>query len=92
MIDLDGAAHLAGELDIAAQHWLRRALEGRLGGAGPLILDVSEVRFMDCSTLGVLLDVARRAPSGLVLRHPTHIVSRLLSLTGAEAAGIVVEG
>jgi anti-anti-sigma factor len=54
-------------------------------------VDMSDVEFMDCSALHVLLDVAHRTPGGVVVRRAPPIVRRLFTLTGAETAGITVE-
>jgi RNA polymerase sigma-70 factor (sigma-B/F/G subfamily) len=69
-----------GELDLASAPQLRAALLDALTGPGQsLVVDISEVRFLDCTALGMLLQVRRRAePQGSRLR-----------VTGAS--GVVLE-
>lgn len=52
-----------GELDLASAPRLRELLEAAAGGSpgGCLVVDVSRVRFLDCTAVGMLLEVRRRA-------------------------------
>jgi RNA polymerase sigma-B factor len=51
-----------GELDLASAPKLRTALLAALTGPGlDLVVDVSRVRFLDCTAMGMLLEVRRRA-------------------------------
>jgi RNA polymerase sigma-B factor len=51
-----------GELDLASSPRLRTALEAVLTGPGRnLVVDVSRVRFLDCTAVGMLLEVRRQA-------------------------------
>ncbi len=73
---------LRGECDLAAAPELRQVLEPA-SRAGAVLLDLSELTFLDCSALTVLLDAARhRAQVGdrLVLRDVQPPVERLLTL------------
>lgn len=70
----DRAEHrlvVRGELDLASAPQLQRALSAALSGAGrrDVVVDVSRVRFADCTAVGVLLRVRRRAEAdGVTLR------------------------
>jgi RNA polymerase sigma-70 factor (sigma-B/F/G subfamily) len=51
-----------GELDLASAPQLRAALLAALTGPGQeLVVDVAQVRFLDCTAVGMLLEVRRRA-------------------------------
>jgi anti-anti-sigma factor len=52
--------HLSGELDLAARETLLQEGE-RLAGHVPVVLDCSDVRFIDASVVGALFYLARLA-------------------------------
>ena len=85
----DGATviHVRGEIDIASCERLRDAIEPHLGTRQSIVLDLSDVEFMDSSCLGVL-QTARgtmTADGGsLVLRNPSAVAQRLLTAAQAE--------
>lgn len=66
---------------------LRRAV--RLGGL--LLVDLSDVRFMDCAGVGVLVRCRAEAGGRLHLYRPPRTLTRIQELTGMERAFIVVE-
>jgi anti-sigma B factor antagonist len=71
---------LEGEIDMASADQLRSVLmEHR---TGPLILDASNLTFMDSSGLKVLVEAAasRNGSGSLVLRRPSSSVRRLLEI------------
>lgn len=78
-------AHVTGEIDIATCERLRDAIEPHLGRGQRVVLDLSGVRFMDSSCLRVLLQ-AHTTLTGdggsLILRNPSDVAQRLLSLSG----------
>src|SRR6476646_10317077 len=78
-------AHVTGEIDIATCERLRDAIEPHLGRGQRVVLDLSGVRFMDSSCLRVLLQ-AHTTLTGdggsLILRNPSDMATRLLSLSG----------
>jgi anti-sigma B factor antagonist len=52
---------------------------------GEVIVDVSDVSFMDSSGLRVLIDAATRAREGggdLIVAHPTPGIARLIEISG----------
>lgn len=66
---------------------LRRAM--RLGGL--LLVDLSEVAFMDCAGVGVLVRCRAQAGGRLHLYRPPRSLTRIQELTGMEQAFTVVE-
>ena len=80
--------YVSGEVDLAACQRLRDVIEPNLGPQQSIILDMSDVEFMDSSSLRFLVQ-ARGALTGdggsLTLRNPSVAAHRLLTLAGAEA-------
>jgi anti-sigma B factor antagonist len=79
--------HVRGEIDIATCERLRDAIEPHLGPEQNLVLDFSEVEFMDSSCLRVLLQArgTLTADGGsLILRNPSITARRLLTAAQAE--------
>jgi len=78
-----GTLVLTGELDMAVEDELRVALAEVPGsdGAG-IILDLSQLTFMDSRGLSVILETAAalQAPAQLVLRDPPETVRRLFEI------------
>jgi anti-anti-sigma factor len=79
----DVVLHLAGELDLAVKEELRAALAGARLDGRPLVLDLTDVTFLDSSGLAVLLEANRDRVGALCLRG----VSRAVRVT-LEAAGV----
>jgi len=79
-----------GELDIASKAELELALEAALSWAddgGSLLVELDQVRFMDCSAVGVLIRAAKAASHRGVtieLTGDEGQVARLLTLSGAR--------
>ncbi|MFH9352183.1 STAS domain-containing protein [Kitasatospora sp. NPDC017646] len=74
-----------GEIDLDTAPHLRREISRALAEHQEVVLDLSEVTFMDCSGLGVLVrarNQADRSGRRLVLRGIGRPVTRLLELTG----------
>ncbi|GAA2282711.1 MULTISPECIES: STAS domain-containing protein [Kitasatospora] len=74
-----------GDIDLATASSLRRQLADALRAHREVVLDLSEVTFMDCVGLGALVQARNQADhSGgrLILRGIGHPVTRLLKLTG----------
>jgi anti-sigma B factor antagonist len=92
-VDREGATavvRVAGELDSAGSRLLRTCLGGLASdGVRVLRVDVGGVSFVDAAGLGVLIGAARRmreVGGELVVESPSRSVTRLLALTGADAA------
>jgi anti-anti-sigma factor len=79
-----GAAlvRLSGDLDLAGADEARAAVDQAVA-AGPatLTFDVTELRFMDSSGIAVLIAAAQKVDS-VVLRNPSPVIQRLLTLAG----------
>jgi anti-anti-sigma factor len=79
--------HVRGEIDLSTCERLRDAIEPHLGPEQALVLDLSEVHFMDTSCLKVLLIARGRLTAdggSLVLRNPSVAARRLLTAAQAE--------
>ncbi|WP_329493589.1 STAS domain-containing protein [Kitasatospora herbaricolor] len=76
-----------GDIDLDTAPALHRRLEAALREHRDVVLDLSQVTFMDCAGLGVLVDArdqADRHGGHLVLRAVGPDVLRLLRITGLE--------
>jgi len=78
--------HLRGELDLGSVKLVSDALMRlELEGADPVIVDLSEVSFMDCSGLSVLVGAFNRScrdDRELLIVNARPAVRRVFSLTG----------
>jgi stage II sporulation protein AA (anti-sigma F factor antagonist) len=72
-----------GEIDLATKDRLHAALAPLLGDKRTLLLDLSQVAFMDCAGLRVL-QTAHQTHGRFALVAPSPAVSRLLELSGAR--------
>jgi anti-anti-sigma factor len=91
-IDRDGphpVLFLSGDIDLAAVGDLETGLDtASAGDVDVLVLDMSEVTFIDSSGLRVLFaanDQFRAVARSLEIRRPSAAVMRLLEITGTEA-------
>lgn len=81
---IDAAAISAsGEIDLATKDRLHEALAPLLKDDRPLLLDLSQVTFIDCSGLRVL-QAAHHAHRRFAVVAPSVAVTRLLDLAGAS--------
>jgi anti-anti-sigma factor len=84
-----------GELDMSGVDRARQAIEeAESGDATLLVLDLSELDFIDSTGLEVMLRAGRRAhESGrrLIVARPSRYVRRLLELTAIDQTLDVVE-
>lgn len=82
-----------GELDLESAPRLRAVLESALGGSGRvLVVDVSRVRFLDCTAVGMLLEVRRAADAagcGLRVAGASGLPLEVLEVAGvAKRLGV----
>ena len=85
---------LRGELDMSGVDRAREAIEQAEAGTELLVLDLSELDFIDSTGLEVMLRAARRAhDSGrrLIVRRPSSYIRRLLEMTAIDQSLDVVE-
>jgi len=86
---------LRGELDLSGVDRARQAIEeAESGGAPLLVLDLSELDFIDSTGLEVMLRAARRAHDEgrrLIVRRPSRYVRRLLEMTAIDQSLDIVE-
>lgn len=76
---------LRGELDIATQPLLARALAEVDGSDARIVLDLSDLTFIDCANIGLIHDarvLAGMRGTFLELRSPRPDIQRVLELTG----------
>lgn len=78
-----GAAviRLRGELDLAGAPRLAEAVRDEARDGDPVVLDMSEVTFIDSTGVRTLLDAARAVDVPMALLAPSHRVVRVLELT-----------
>ena len=78
--------HVRGEIDMATAGRLRDVIEPHMGPKQTIILDLSEVEFMDSSSLHVLIQARGRLTENggsLILRNPSSAAHRVLTVGGA---------
>ena len=81
----DGTLVMEGELDLSTVSSLRSAFTSRRPAAGDLILDVSQLRFIDSTGLQEILDLSAMLSGGVVLlRDPPAFLLKLLRVTGLD--------
>jgi anti-sigma B factor antagonist len=85
---LAAIVRLSGEIDISTISSVRLVVQELLEtDIESIVLDLSDVRFMDSSGIGILVAAHRRAQArgtALTLRHPTPIVAKVLALTHVD--------
>ena len=76
---------LAGDLDLYNTEQVRAALASAADGSPErLVVDVSEVDFVDSTALGALIDAHRRLQYGLRVAAPQDAVRRALQVSGLD--------
>jgi len=83
---------LRGELDVTDAADAEAAITALLAPGRSLIIDMSALDFIDCSSLGALVRVqalARCAGGDMVLAAPQRRALRLLALTGMDHGFLV---
>jgi len=93
----DGAIVASGDIDVAGGPILDATIveqEATVGGRA-IVIDLTDVTFIDSSGLRSLLAASRRAEersSVIVLRSPSASVQRLLEITGTTAQFEIAPG
>ncbi len=78
---------LSGEIDLASAPAVWDALEPALEDATRVVVDLSDVRFIDSTGLSVLVRAHRRLSHNggtLVVRSPSEMAGRVLRVTGLD--------
>ena len=79
--------HVRGEIDLATAGRLRDVIEPHMGPKQTIILDLSEVEFMDSAVLHVLVQARGELTANggsLILRNPSRAAHRVLTVAGAN--------
>jgi anti-sigma B factor antagonist len=80
---------VAGELDRATADRFDDAVQRVIVGTGPLVLDLSRVRFLDSSGVRSLVKLGLSMQGrALVLREPSPPVMRVLQMTRLDEVGL----
>jgi anti-anti-sigma factor len=89
----DGVLRLSGELDLATDEDLLNAFRSVSDDVSEVILDLSELGFIDSTGIRAFETIAEEAsPRGVVLRSPRRAVRKVINLTRLEdAAGVRVD-
>jgi anti-anti-sigma factor len=73
---------LAGELDMASRSLFESAIAASVPADGPVVLEVSGLKFMDSSGLAAVLSVFEAMTSGCLVLHGVHgPTQRLMEVT-----------
>jgi anti-anti-sigma factor len=76
---------LAGDLDLYNAEQVRSALVGVIDQApSRIVIDASEVEFIDSTALGVLIDAHRKLEGGLRVASPQDPIRRALQISGID--------
>jgi anti-sigma B factor antagonist len=79
--------HPTGDLDAYTAPGLRAQLHEATGGGGPVVVDLSDITFIDSAGLGALVGAHRRmleAGGRLRIVRPPTLVGRAFALTGLD--------
>lgn len=94
--DGEAIVSVRGEVDVVTVGQLRAVLQPlAVAGPGRIVVDVSEVSFIDSTGLGVLvgaLERTRGRGAELVLRGPGASTRKILEITGLDVVFAVVDG
>ena len=84
--DPDGVLWLSGEVDLAVVDRVLAAADEHVGRSD-LVVDLSEVTFVDSAGLAAIIELGLRTRCPMVLRSPSPLVRRLLELVRLEGHG-----
>lgn len=76
-----------GEFDVATCSELADVIESELGSGTIVVVDLSEVAYMDSSCLNVLIRARRHQAElggSFAVQRPSHTAQRLLEVTGLQ--------
>lgn len=76
---------LAGDLDLYNAEQVRSALAGVIDRSpSRVVIDASEIEFIDSTALGVLIDAHRKVEGGLRVACPQDPIRRALQISGID--------
>jgi anti-anti-sigma factor len=82
-----GLFRLFGDLDTYTVPSLEAALEDAVAAGGPVVLDVTELGFIDSAGVRTLIHTAKSLASGCLIVHGTRDqVGKVLEISGIERA------
>jgi anti-sigma B factor antagonist len=89
----DGVLWLSGELDFAEADSFVRGASANLDGQREVVLEMSNLTFLDSSGIRAVLRFAALVPDkGVVIRNPSGHVRKILEIAGvAEQMGVRIE-
>jgi anti-sigma B factor antagonist len=79
--------NLRGEVDLSTRDDVQARLDESIGSSTRVVLDLSEVTFLDSSGLSVLVELHRRLgqnAEAFVVQSPSPPVRRVLALSGLD--------
>lgn len=90
----DGTLRLSGEFDLSSVEAFRLAVETSANPEREIVLDLTDLTFLDSSGIRAILVMAQEiGTNGVLLRNPQPNVRRVIELIGIEGrSGIRVEG
>jgi anti-sigma B factor antagonist len=93
LLDGERSARITGELDLGTYDPAMAALAGLFEASGDVVLDLSNLTFIDSSGLRlfILLHQSLGQRGRLVLRGPTPHVAGILQIAGLEGLGVRLE-
>src|SRR5688572_25008676 len=75
---------LTGDIDVSQSLDVREAVGAAIDSGGPVVVDLTDVRFIDSSGIGILVTAHRRQPNGFGVVGATGAVRRALELTRTD--------
>lgn len=82
-VDTDGVVWLSGELDMATAEPFSRTVFANVDGQ-QLVLDLSELDFVDSTGIRAILQLAKARQEAVVLRNLRPNVRRVLAIAGVD--------
>lgn len=91
--DADGVLWLSGELDLAQVEAFRDSASANLDGQREVVLEMSDLTFLDSSGIRAILQFGALVPDrAVVLRNPQENVRQVLAIAGVdERTGVRME-
>jgi anti-anti-sigma factor len=83
-VDDSGVIWLSGELDLAQADAFIACAVACVDSDRDVVVDCSQLTFLDSSGIRAIFQLASRAERGVVLRDPSDNVRRVLSVAGVD--------